>query len=214
MCRTFPHKHSGFVRWENKTGEKVTTQQAPDQDVAETTPIIPVYSTGNIVIISLSFQPTKSIFQLEWQRFLSKLEMNRMLNRMLLLIWKYVIIWVPVVKLWGLTTMEMTGKREKLMSIQAISSRTVLRWGYHCCLMLFFHFPPSAFPWSFWSMDRSAETGRQLVCRQRLVRRLDQNIDRGLWGQEAVQLQRGRLATTGRDFGLHNRVQLPRDGWK
>ena len=58
MCRTFPHKHSGFVRWENKTGEKVTTQQAPDQDVAETTPIIPVYSTGNIVIISLSFQPT------------------------------------------------------------------------------------------------------------------------------------------------------------
>ena len=62
-------------------------------------------------------------------------------------------------------------------------------------------------------MDRSAETGRQLVCIQRLVRRLGQNIDSGRLGpQEAVQLQRGRLASTWWQLELHNNVQLSGDG--
>ena len=62
-------------------------------------------------------------------------------------------------------------------------------------------------------MDRSAETGRQLVCIQRLVRRLGQNIDSGLEPQEeAVRLQRGRLASTWWRLELHNNVQLSGDG--
>ena len=63
-------------------------------------------------------------------------------------------------------------------------------------------------------MDRSAETGGQLVCIQCLVRRLGQNIDSGLGPQEqeAVQLLRRRLASTWWRLELHNNVQLSGDG--
>ena len=44
-----------------------------------------------------------------------------------LAVWKYVIISETAVKLWGLTTLEMIEKRDKLMFIQDISSQTVLR---------------------------------------------------------------------------------------
>ena len=62
-------------------------------------------------------------------------------------------------------------------------------------------------------MDRSVDTGGQLVCIQRLVRRLGQNIDSGLEPQEeAVRLQRRRLASTWWRLELHNNVQLSGDG--
>ena len=68
------------------------------------------------------------VFQLEWRRFLSKLGLNPPLNLMLLRMWKYVMVSETVVRLLGLTTTETTGKRDKLMFIQAISFQTVLRW--------------------------------------------------------------------------------------
>ena len=144
------------------------------------------------------------VFQLEWPRFLSKLGMRPlMLNLMLLRSWKYVTVSAAAAELLGLTTMEMTGKRDWLMFIQTIC-QTALRWGVSLQLVKSTSCS-SAGSWSFWQLDCSADSSRQFLVRQRMVRRLDQNINRGL----RFQLPGGCLAGTW--WPILDNLQLPRD---